>query len=252
MRSPIASVHDDDLGTLVFPGHDNVMVPWIAEHHSWEPLERNWLVARLRAGKRFLNVGANVGYHSLLGSKLVGPEGSVVAIEPDPVNFAFLQMNLAIHDARNVAPLAVAAGSQSGQMKLHRSPENSGDNRLAPFPESSSSVTVPVRRLDELLAGQTFDAVLIDTQGWDHEVVAGMSGLLTHGLPPMIVEFVPSWLRERGEDPEQVVRQLQELGYDVGVLEAELAPGASPSEVVAASENDRWWFANLELLPASS
>jgi FkbM family methyltransferase len=227
------------------------MVPWIAEHHSWEPLERKWLKSQLRPGNRFLNVGANVGYHTLLGSKLVGPEGSVVALEPDPVNFAFLKMNLAVHDARNVTPLAVAAGSRAGRMQLHRSRDNSGDNRLTPFPEASSSVTVPVHRLDELLAGRTFDVVLIDTQGWDHEVVAGMSGLLAGGLPPMIVEFVPSWLRERGEDPEQVVRQMQDLGYDVGVLEADLPPGASASEVVAASDNDQWWFANLELQPSS-
>jgi FkbM family methyltransferase len=248
---PIQSVCDDDLGTLMFPGHDRVMVPWIAEHHTWEPLERAWLQKTLRLGSRFLNVGANVGYHALLGAKLVGPKGAVVALEPDPVNFAFLQGNLATHDARNVTPLRVAAGSASGDMRLHRSDDNAGDNRLTPFQGASTSVKVPVRRLDDLLAGQFFDAVLIDTQGWDHEVVAGMTGLLAKGLPPMIVEFVPSWLRDRGEDPEEIVREFQALGYDVGVLEAELAPGASPDEVVAASENDRWWFANLELQPSS-
>jgi FkbM family methyltransferase len=246
----IQSVRDDDLGTLLFPGHDRVMVPWITANGSWEPLEREWLEATLRPGNRFLNVGANVGYHVLLASKLVGPEGSVVAVEPDPTNFGFLQANLAIHDVRNVTSLRCAAGSSAGRLKLHRSDDNAGDNRLSPFPESSSSVKVPVKRLDDLLAGQSFDAVLIDTQGWDHEVVAGMTGLLVDGLPPMIVEFVPPWLRERGIDPIGVVEGLQDLGYDVGVLEAGLPPGATAAEVVAASENDRFWFANLELRAA--
>jgi FkbM family methyltransferase len=244
------SVHDNDLGTLLFPGHDQVMVPWIQAYGTWEPLERDWLYEHLRPGATFLNVGANVGYHTVLAAKVVGPTGHVFAVEPDPVNFAFLLANIAIHGLRNVTPIRAAAGSSRGELALHRSDDNSGDNRLNAFEGSSSSVNVPVHRMDELLGDVDLDVVLMDTQGWDHEVVAGMSGLLARRLPPMIVEFVPGWLRDRGIEPAAVIEDLVERGYDVGVLEEKIAPGtASVAEIVSAAESGDQWFANLDLQP---
>jgi hypothetical protein len=103
--------------------------------------------------------------------------------------------------------------------------------------------------MDRLLAGERIDVALIDTQGSDHEVVAGMTGLFPDALIPMIVEFVPSWLRERGIDPVKVVEDFQGLGYQVGVLEADLAPGISADEAVVASDNAERYYANLELQP---
>jgi len=248
-NEPLQSVTDHELGTLLFPARDSVMAPAIAATGIWEPLEGRWLERNLRPGHTFLNVGANIGYHVVRASRLVGPGGTVIAVEPDPVNFAFLLANLALHDIHNVVPIRCAAGSEAATMRLHRGDDNSGDNRLTPFQESSSSVKVRVVRMDQLLAGQRIDVALVDTQGWDHEVVAGMSGLFASGLVPMIVEFVPSWLRERGIDPVKVVTDFQNLGYRVGVLEASLSPGASAYEAVAASDNADRYYANLELQP---
>lgn len=242
------SVRDHDLGTLLFPPRDAVIAPIIAAHGTWEPLEVEWLEKHLHPGQTFLNVGANVGYHVVRAARLVGPEGRVIAIEPDPENFAYLELNIAIHGLDNVELHRCAAGSAPAKLRLHRGDDNSGDNRLVPFADASTSVQVRVRRMDELLAGRHIDAALVDTQGWDHEVVAGMSGLRR---VPMIVEFVPPWLQERGVDPEQVVRDLQAQGYEVGVLEAGIPPGASPTEVVAGSQNEERMFANLELRPTA-
>jgi FkbM family methyltransferase len=248
-HEPVQSVMDSDLGTVLFPARDRVMAPAIAATGTWEPLECTWLEKNLRAGQTFLNVGANVGYHVLRASRLVGPTGKVIAVEPEPVNFAFLLANVALHDLRNVVPIQCAAGSRTARLRLYRGDDNSGDNRLTPFPEASSSIEVSVVRMDRLLAGERIDVALIDTQGSDHEVVAGMTGLLLRALIPMIVEFVPSWLRAKGVDPVKVVEDFQGLGYQVGVLEANLAPGASAEEAVMASDNADRYYANLELQP---
>lgn len=251
-HEPLQSVTDRDLGTLLFPARDLVMAPAIEAAGTWEPLEVEWLKRNLRPGQTFLNVGANVGYHVVRASRLVGPAGKVIAVEPEPVNFAFLLANIALHDLRNVVPIRCAAGSRAGKMRLYRGDDNSGDNRLTPFPEASTSVEVSVVRMDRLLAGQRIDLVLVDTQGSDHEVVAGMTGLFADALVPMIVEFVPSWLRARGIDPVKVVKDFQRLGYGVGVLEANLAPGCSAEEAVFASDNAERYYANLELQPQRS
>ena len=242
-------VHDRDLGTILFPPHDKVMAPIIAANGTWETLECEWLARTLKPGDTFLNVGANVGYHVLRAARLVGPHGRVIAIEPDPENFAYLLANIAIHGLTNVTTIRCAAGSSTAKLRLHRSEFNVGDYRLNPFAAASTSVKVKVRRMDDLLRGQRIDAAVVDTQGWDHEVVAGMAGL---GRFPMIVEFTPSWLIERGLDPAQVVRDIQGYGYAVGVLDAGLAPGASAEQAVAATNDDERTYANLELSPVST
>jgi FkbM family methyltransferase len=243
-ETPVQSVRDTDLGTLLFPNHDNVMAPLIDLHGTWEPEERAWLEKTLETNGVFLNVGANVGYHAVIASKLVGPGGRVFAVEPDPVNFQFLLANLVIHDVRNVTAIECAAGSRRESLPLYRGDRNVGDNRLVAFPESPASVKVRVRRLDELLPGVVLDAALIDTQGWDDEVVAGMGSLLD-GLPPMLVEFTPAWVRERGLDPTVVVEGFQRLGYQVRLLGG--PAGASAAEVVSAAESEPFAYANLEL-----
>ena len=106
-----------------------------------------------------------------------------------------------------------------------------------------------MRRLDEVLARIEPDAVLIDTQGWDHEVVAGM-GRLLDGRPPILVEFWPSLLVELGVDPVAVVEGYQRLGYDVTVPQMGPAAGTSAAEVAAAVADLPAGFANLELAAA--
>ncbi len=229
------------------------MAPYIRATGTWEPLEVDWLNQNVRRGQIVLNVGANVGYHALRMSRLVGGEGRVIAVEPDPINFNFLLLNVAFHNVGNVSPIQCAAGSTRGTGRLFRGADNPGDNRLVEFKEAMDFTEVPVRRMDDILKGIHIDAVLIDAQGWDHEVVRGMTGLLEVHRPPMIVEMVPSWLSDRGIDPVGEVRFLQELGYRVGVLEAGLAPGASAEEVVAACTDSGTgrWFANLNLEAAN-
>ena len=113
-RTRRQSVEDAELGSLVFPGHDRVMTSWIAEHGEWEGHEREFLVRTVKPGCTFLNVGANVGYHALFASRLVGPTGRVFAVEPDPAAYQCLLANLADHDAGNVTAIECAAGSAAG------------------------------------------------------------------------------------------------------------------------------------------
>ena len=78
----------------------------------WEPNITHWTEAFLREGDLVLDVGANIGYFSLLASQAVGTTGTVVAVEPVPSIVTALKTNLAMNSAANVVVHAVAAGSQ--------------------------------------------------------------------------------------------------------------------------------------------
>src|SRR5205823_8966527 len=89
----------------------------------WEPHLTRWIVRRLVCGDAFIDVGANVGYYSLLASKLVGTSGSVVAIEASPATFKILQSNLALNQVRNVRAMNVAVYHSKTAMKVFRGSE---------------------------------------------------------------------------------------------------------------------------------
>jgi FkbM family methyltransferase len=88
----------------------------------WEPDVSRAIEATLGPGDVFVDVGANIGYDSLLASKIVGPSGRVVAIEPSPPTFALLLQNLAANDAGNVRPVRLAVAPEPGTVNLYGMP----------------------------------------------------------------------------------------------------------------------------------
>jgi FkbM family methyltransferase len=91
----------------------------ILQFGIWEPEVSKAIERILRPGDVFVDVGANVGYHTLLGSKLVGNDGTVVALEAMPPTFAILERNLALNAAKNVRAVNVAAFGKSGQVPIY-------------------------------------------------------------------------------------------------------------------------------------
>ena len=86
----------------------------------WEPEITRWLEGFLRPGDFVLDVGANTGYFSLQASKLVGPKGQVVAIEPVPSINAAMTRNLEANNCSNVRLLNLVASDAPGEIEIYR------------------------------------------------------------------------------------------------------------------------------------
>jgi hypothetical protein len=84
----------------------------------WEPEITRWIERALQPGDGFIDVGANIGYFSLLASKLVGERGAVVAIEPSPELFAALEAHVARNGAGNVRMASVAASEREERGRM--------------------------------------------------------------------------------------------------------------------------------------
>src|SRR5436309_3912109 len=89
---------------------------------TWEPNLTNWLLDRLHLGDCFVDVGANVGYHSMLASKLVGEAGSVIAIEASPSIYSRLNANLKQNDIGNVRTVNIAIAEKPGELPIFMGP----------------------------------------------------------------------------------------------------------------------------------
>ena len=121
----------------------------------------------LRKGDWFLDIGANLGWFTIIGSRLVGDAGRVLAVEPDPFNLRLLRTNVRLNACRNVDIFAVAVGDGNRKASLHRSPDNQADHQLAIESDRPDRVQVRVTSIDYLFRDRLprVDFIKIDTQG---------------------------------------------------------------------------------------
>ena len=161
-----------------------------------------------RPGDTVLDVGANIGWFSVIASRLVGSGGTVFAIEPDPLNADLLQDNLRRNRCTNVILEQVAAGATAGVARLYHSTDNAGDHQMAVIADRASWVDVPVHPLDSLLAGraQRVDVLKMDTQGSEAATLRGMTDLLArHPRLRMVLEFWPHGLERCGSTAAELL-----------------------------------------------
>ena len=154
----------------------------------WEPSITAYLTQALSPGDIVIDIGANVGYDTLLASHLVGATGQVHAIEASPTVHALLAENLALNQTRNVTAYhaAVCASACTVQVFLHDD-RNLGGTTIVPAVARRRAVrpeaTVQGRKLADILPESTIiDARLIkiDVEGAEFPVVQGFAGLLPH------------------------------------------------------------------------
>jgi FkbM family methyltransferase len=223
------------VGRLLVSRGDRVIGSVLRSCGEWEPFETAFLRAVLGPGQTFVDVGAHVGYFSVLASKLVGPSGRVIALEPEPRNLDLLRRNLAWNDCRNAIVVPFAAHSTRGMMSLALDERNRGGHHLVP--PGATGVTVPCVRLDDLVP-DTVDVLKVDAQGHDHEVIAGAERTIA-GNPGMIVmtELSNRELARRGVNPESVLAGYRALGFTISTfgtrgelrtMSAELIPPRGP------------------------
>ena len=182
----------------------------------------------LRPGFTVVDVGANQGLYSLLFSRLVGPDGFVHSFEPDPTLFRALQTNCERNRTRNITCYNYALGTKAETRTLYHSRVNSGDNRLAisDRPDWFYEASVTTAPLDSLLGGSLVDFIKIDVQGWEFEVLRGMTEVWKNN-PEISVyfEFWPFGLRRAGCDPVELLQYVRQHGFSLYDMEG---PAARP------------------------
>ena len=96
----------------------------------YEPLETEFVKKEVKKGNVVLDIGANIGYYTLIFAKLVGENGKVFAFEPDPTNFALLKKNVEMNGYKNVVLVQRAVSNKTGKLKLYLCEDNPGDHRI--------------------------------------------------------------------------------------------------------------------------
>jgi FkbM family methyltransferase len=192
----------------------------IAASGEWEPHVTAAFRSRLRAGDVCIDVGAHIGYYTLLASKLVGAGGHVYSFEPSPGVYRTLRTNLTLNAAKNVTALNVAAGAAEASAVLQEAPGGtSGNSSVSPrFLESPHAapaeeytrVEVSVRTVESLVPPEEFGRVRmikVDVEGYEVEALRGIERILAAGgRIALIVELSPEW---SSENPAAFLEELR-------------------------------------------
>src|SRR5262245_1103005 len=192
----------------------------IARDGVWEPFETTIFSRLCRPGDTVLDLGANIGWYSVLAAKILGGTGRVLAFEPDETNARLLEINAAVNDQHGIIQIFRAAvGDRETEALFYKSDFNRGDHRLFSDGSSREAHPVPVTRLDTFFSGRQYklpDVVKSDTQGSEAKILKGAEGLFAKGWRPiMILEFWPFGLTHSADDPVALWRKAIELGYTV-------------------------------------
>jgi len=202
---------------------DRFMSADILVHGIWEPFETRIVRALLHPQDTFVDIGANIGWYTLLAGFTLAGGGKVYAFEPDRNNFSILKRNVIHNDLSNVKLECCAVANQKGQEHLFLSPDNRGDHHLYNSEQQRESSEVTVISLDEYFAGgdTSIDMIKMDTQGSESRIFAGMNQIFTRNKErlKMIVEFWPMGMSDSGWSAARLVELMSDMHLECYIID---------------------------------
>jgi FkbM family methyltransferase len=151
-------------------------------------------------GDRCVDVGANIGVHTVRLARLAGADGEVIAIEPDPDLMQRINRNIALNGLANVRVIGAAASERPGEMRLYRaSPWDTNRARASLIHHpylTGAAATVPVVTVDDICSGSPVALIKIDVAGHEAAVVRGAAGTIARHAPSVIFAYAPELLED--------------------------------------------------------
>lgn len=201
-----------------------------------EPQMRGMFKRVIKPGMTVVDVGANIGYYTLLSARLVGDTGKVYAFEPDPSYYSLLKKNIEVNKlAAIVWPFNLAIGNNDGKIPFFLG--ISTGSSLFRVPDiTGQEVLVDVVSLDNFFSRRNWpvvEFVKIDAEGADKIVLEGMRGLIERNSAlKLVIEVNPSSLKSAGTSAEALFSLLMELGFNyVRVLSGSMELCEIPKDI---------------------
>lgn len=191
-------------------------------HGAYEPHVTQVFRTYLEPGMRVLDIGANIGYFSLLSSSIIGENGHVFSIEPNSNNCRKLQASKSINKLSNITIMQVAASDDTTLLAMNTSYSNGTTSGLSSEIDIlMRSSTVPAFKIDNL---KDFDEgvnfIKIDVEGAEYKALKGAELMLTKFKPMIVSEFSPTAMPSiSGVDGITYLKYLSSLGYNLNVID---------------------------------
>jgi FkbM family methyltransferase len=237
-----------------------IILQYLSQNQLYEPETTALVHSLLQPGDGFIDIGAHVGFFTILAAHFVGPAGRVYCFEPDRANYQHLLSHLALNGLENVFPFPWAVGSQSKVVDFFFNADNDGGHALwnpglHPFNEQSRQKQETHRafqfKLDDLFraaAPGSIKLIKIDTEGNEPHVLRGAQGFLRSARVPAIIAEVNQFGLEQLKSSEKEMRDLMgSLGYVPYLLKEGMPTRLAPDQFYQSQYVFNLLFVSSEL-----
>lgn len=200
----------------------------IAKSGYWEKALGEQFVKNIRKGDVFLDIGANIGYHSLFVSRLVQDTGRVISFEPIPRLCAQLAESMKLNGIKNITICNFGLAERDGEAQIFLRDENTGGSSIIDLTRAEGfvaqgSMHIKLRRLDDFLKKSVHvRALKIDVEGYELEALRGGREMLSRDKPVIFIEFSPKiYIHDYNEKPIVLIDFLHNIGYSFFTLDGE-------------------------------
>jgi FkbM family methyltransferase len=187
----------------------------LSKNGIYESMETKLVMETVKDGNVVVDVGAHIGYYTLIFARCVGERGKVYAFEPEPTNFSILSKNVEVNGYKNVLLFQKAVADFNGRTSLFLDDgANTGDHRL--YPEGNrKSVEVDVVKLDDII-NEKVSFVKVDVQGVEWRVLKGMRKLIESGyVDRMLLEYSPYHIVASNYKEKELLKDIRDLGFKI-------------------------------------
>ncbi|MDD4938047.1 MAG: FkbM family methyltransferase [Candidatus Shapirobacteria bacterium] len=175
---------------------------------KYEPYETKLILRQTKPKDVIVDVGANIGYYTVLLADKVGKTGKVFAFEPDVISFEILKKNVEVNKLKNVVLINAAVSDKKGTTYLYKSKRNYGDHRMF---GSEGKEKIKTIKLDNFFKNQKIDLMKIDTQGWEPSVFEGAKKIVEKYKPTIFFEYSPASYKLAKLDGKKMMSWLKRI-----------------------------------------
>ncbi len=220
-ENTVEVVTEDGFDILVWPDEPTICASIKAK--AYEPHTVAAFKRILRPGMSVIDIGANVGFLTLTAAALVGPSGSVLAVEPNPMNVKLMEASRRLNGFAQIKILPVAAGREAGMLALRTDGSNGTTTQLpGNYAAPLGATMVPVVGLETVLGDRKNDRVdfiKVDVEGAEGAALAGLSSIIERDHPVIVSEFSPEVMPNLSAmSGHEYLQSFVERGYKLSVL----------------------------------
>ncbi len=198
----------------------NLLIGYIYERDEVELFKK-----MVKEGNVVVDVGAHIGYYTMLTARLVGKSGKVFAFEPLPDNYDLLVKNVEVNGYDNVVAVRKAVASKSGVAKLFLPERGPGlaktSQSLVDIGLGKEFITVETVSLDDFFHDKNtvIDFIKMDIEGGETAALLGMDRVIrANENLKMIVESWPGWITKAGSSVAEFLNKFAEYGFKLHVI----------------------------------